>query len=54
MECDWSSDVCSSDLCFFSDFIVHEGEYVSHNGVRIELEFSDEDLDYVRIASKPN
>jgi hypothetical protein len=42
------------DSCFFSDFIVHEGEYVSHNGVRIELEFSDEDLDYVRIASKPN
>jgi hypothetical protein len=40
--------------CFFSDFIVHEGDYVSHDGVRVELVFSDEDLDYVRIASEPN
>lgn len=38
------------DSCFFSDFIVREGDYVSHEGVRVDLVFSDEEMDYVRIT----
>ena len=38
------------DSCFFSDFIVREGDFVSHAGARVELVFSGEDLDYVRIT----
>lgn len=38
------------DSCFCSDFIVREGDFVSYEGVRVDLVFSDEEMDYVRIT----
>ena len=36
--------------CVFSDFIVREGDYFLHEGVRIELVFSDDEADYVKVT----